>query len=343
MNELLRRILFLPPQSSTVASSIDHLHYFVILSTMGGATAITLIGGWFLIKYRRRPHEGEPPRQADAPRVPGWLEALVVSGLLGLFCLWWVIGFLQFIRVRVAPKDTLDIYVSAKQWMWEFSYSDGNHTLGVVYVPSGRAVKLIMSSRDVIHSFYVADFRLKEDVVPGRYTTLWFQADQPGTHQILCAEFCGTGHSRMRGQVVVLDPTDYSRWLGGAIKPEELSRAGVEAAAGHGCLRCHTLDGTPHIGPTWAGLFRSTVPLKGGGSVVADEEYLTESMMEPQVKIRAGFPPVMPSYHGLLGAADTAAIVELIKSLRDVSPRPQPPPEPPPQGPLRVTPLSGEE
>jgi cytochrome c oxidase subunit II len=339
MNELMRRLLFLPPQSSTVASAIDHLHYFVITTTMVGALFITIVGFWLVIRFRRPSGAAIPPREEPAPKVPLWMEVAVVGGLLSLFCFWWLIGFLQYVRVRVPPENTLDIHVTAKQWMWKFSYSDGNHSIATVYVPAGRAVKLIMTSRDVIHSFYVPDFRVKQDVLPGRYTTLWFQADRPGTHQILCAEFCGAGHSTMRGEVVVLDPADYTRWLEGtrALSKVEATRyiepaavdefqpidqlplveLGERAAADHGCLRCHTLDGTPHIGPSFVGLYQSTVPLTDGQTARVDEAYITESMMDPRVKVHRGFQPVMPSYHGLIRPAETGAIIELIKSLRE--------------------------
>jgi cytochrome c oxidase subunit 2 len=334
MNEFLRRLLFLPEQASTVSKSIDHLHYFVIITTMVGATVITFVGGWFLIRYRRR--NGEATRQTEAPHAPAWMELGMVALLLSLFVGWWGIGFVQYVRMRVPPPNTLDIYLTAKQWMWKFAYSDGHHSIAVLYVPAGRPVKLIMTSRDVIHSFYVPDFRVKQDVVPGRYTTVWFQADRPGTHDILCAEYCGANHSTMRGQVVVLDPADYERWLeSGRVaedegpryvepsvvgelapaEPMELAKQGVQVAARAGCLRCHTLDGTPHIGPTWAGLYRSTVQLTNGATVVADEAYLTESMMDPMVKIVAGYQPVMPSFQGRIDAGETAALVELIKSL----------------------------
>lgn len=336
MNEFLRRCLFLPPQASTIASSIDILHYVVILTTMAGATFITIVGGYFLIKYRRRDVD-EPTREDPAVKTPMWLEAVVIVFLLTLFCTWWGIGFSQFLRLRIAPENTYDIYVTAKQWMWKFSYPDGSHTISKLYVPAGKPVKLIMTSRDVIHSLYVPDFRLKEDVVPGRYTTEWFQVKKPGTHQILCAEYCGTNHSTMRGEVIALEPEDFQRWLKGGQMDAELAgprpqnpsnvdafapsqtlslvRVGVHAAAEEGCLRCHTLDGSPHIGPTWAGLYDSEVPLSDGTTVLADDAYLTESMMDPLAKIVRGFQPVMPSYHGILRPGETAAILALMKSI----------------------------
>lgn len=359
INEFLRRLLFLPPQASSVAREIDYLHYFVIITTMAGATAITLAGVVFVIRYRAR--GGSSPWREDASvRIPTWAEAGIVVGLLSLFCLWWVIGFNQYVTIQVAPKDALRVYVTGKQWMWKFAYPQGEHTIATLYVPAGRPVELLLTSRDVIHSFYVPDFRIKQDAVPGRTTTTWFEAPQPGVHFVLCAEYCGTSHSTMRAQVVVLSPQDYARWLAGArrdadvpaprlvdgidgettevwgglpgpriepplaiedfpvAQPVSLAQLGARTAGELGCLRCHTLDGAPHIGPTWAGLYRSIVPLEGGGTIVADEAYLTESMMDPTARLHAGFQAVMPTYHGILTPGQTAAILELMKTLREL-------------------------
>jgi cytochrome c oxidase subunit 2 len=362
VNHFLRRLLFLPPQASSFAREIDTLHYFVIITTMAGATLVTVVGAYLVFRYRVRDRTLPPKRSMPAPRPSHWMEGGLIVGLFGLFIAWWAIGFAQYVRVRVAPEGTLDIYVTAKQWMWTFGYPDGQHAISTVYVPAGRPVKLIMTSRDVIHSFYVPDFRVKQDVVPGRYTTVWFSVNEPGTHQILCAEMCGTGHSLMRGEVVALAPADYARWLAagppealaGPVddqpatvdrftprEPLSLVRAGMRAAAERGCLRCHTLDGTPHIGPTWAGLYGSLIPLVGGATVIGDEAYLTESMMDPLAKVHLGFPPVMPTYQGLLASPDASAIVELIKSLRELRTATSPPgtAPPPPAGPLPVAPV----
>jgi cytochrome c oxidase subunit 2 len=203
-------------------------------------------------------------------------------------------------------------------------------------VPVGRPVRLLMTSRDVIHSFYVPAFRVKRDVLPGRYSELWFQAVAPGRYELLCAEYCGTGHSYMRGEIVALAPEAFDRWMADQTRgreavadvsqtalgvergsPGNLQRTGERVAAERGCLKCHSLDGTAHIGPTWRGLYGRTEPLVGGTSVVVDEPYMTESMMEPTAKVVMGFQPVMPSYQGRLSPPEVAAILEFIKSLRD--------------------------
>ena len=350
MNELLRRLLFLPPQASTVAHDIDGLHYFVIISTMLGALLVTLVGGWFLIRYRRFYVDAHPEEYDVHARPPLWMKVGAVGSLFLLFVIWWSIGIRQYLELRVAPPGALEIYVTAKQWMWKFAYPEAGRTISVLYVPAGRPVKLILTSRDVIHSFYVPDFRIKQDAIPGRYTTEWFEAKAPGVYEILCTEYCGTGHSMMRGQVVALDPGDFDRWLGGAdleaptalVPPQQyippwvvgqtarapqvdLEVVGQQVAAKQGCLRCHSIDGTPHIGPTWAGLYGSVVPLASGETVIADGAYLTESIMDPMVKLHRGFPPLMPSYLGKIRPADVGAILAFIRSLRDVETTPAAP------------------
>jgi cytochrome c oxidase subunit 2 len=332
ITEWLRTVLFLPPQASTVAREIDHLHFFVILVTMAGSATVGLLAVGFVLRYRR----GATVAREEVRLASSKVEWALAGGLFVLFMVWWTIGFLQYLRVRIAPAGAYDIYVTAKQWMWKFSYPEGGHSIATLYVPVGRPVRLVMSSRDVIHSFFVPDFRLKQDVLPGRATTLWFEVKEPGRHQILCAEYCGTNHSMMRGEVIALDPADFSRWLSpsgtepwpaerprdpaiatelGPAQPERLADEGAEVAARAGCLKCHTLDGGAHIGPTWAGLYRSRVPLADGRTVIADEAYLTESMMDPNARIVAGYRSLMPSYLGRLRPAETAALLELIRSL----------------------------
>jgi len=338
MNELLRRLLALPPQSSSVARAIDFLHYSVILTTMAGVTIAAVIAAVFLLRYRRR-----TPVIPLTPRitVPTWLEVGFVGGLLGLFCLWWVVGFAQYRTLETPPAGAMPIYVTAKQWMWKFSYPLGPSSADVLVVPVDQPVKLIMTSRDVIHSFYVPAFRVKQDVVPGRAVTAWFEAIEPGTYDVLCTQYCGTRHSFMRAQVIPLSADDYQRWLDAARAPLTLSGAkgdgqglaerGHQVAAEHGCLRCHSVDGTPFIGPTWANAFGRRRAIAGGHDVLVDEAYLTQSMMEPRAALATGFLPVMPSYQGLLTPEEVSALLEYIRSLRDVSPAQI---VPPPAGPI---------
>jgi cytochrome c oxidase subunit II len=337
MNEFLRRMLFLPRQGSSMARELDYLHYSVILITMGGAVAVALTAAYFIVRYRKgRKHEAWA--SAGAPEPPGLvrrIEVLLGGSILLLFVVWWVIGYHQFVRLELPPPDAITIYATGKQWMWTFAYPNGRGSKGVLYVPARRPVKLVMSSRDVIHSFYVPEFRLKKDVIPGRTTTLWFEAVEPGQFAAYCAEYCGEGHSTMRASVVALSDADYAAMLeelpsvelDGPLyrepelagvaprRPLALAEVGENVAVTHGCMRCHTADGTPHIGPTWVGMYGASVNLLDGGRVTADVSYLTESMMDPLAKIHAGFEPVMPSYQGRLDAAEVGALLEYIRSL----------------------------
>lgn len=345
MNDFMQDLLYLPPQASSVAAGIDYLHYFVISVTMLGAFAVALACFIFIFRYRRSAHRGgqlaphEDTRHAHGG-MPYWLEGAFIAGLIGLFTLWWVIGYVQYVHLRSEPEDPIEIYVVGKKWMWSYAYAEGGGSNAVLYVPEDRPVKLLLTSRDVIHSFFVPAFRIKQDAVPGRVTTTWFEATEAGTYPIYCTEYCGTGHSTMLGEVVVLSDAEYAARMEALPRIEiasaeyrepavvgdlprgavTMAEMGERVAAVQGCLRCHTVDGTPHIGPTFARLYMSEVPLASGETVIADEAYLTASIMDPLAVIHRGYPPVMPSYQGLLSAAETGALVEYIRSLRDAPP-----------------------
>jgi cytochrome c oxidase subunit 2 len=312
-------LLGLPPEASTAAPGIDALHVFVISVTMVSSLGVFLAAGYFVIRYRRTSETQLTPVIAGSPRS----EITILVSILSLFILWWVIGFRQFIALEQAPPDAMTVYVTGKQWMWKFTYPDGRSANDVLTVPIGRPVKLVMTSRDVIHSFYVPAFRTKQDLLPGRYTSLWFQATAAGDYPIYCAEYCGVSHSMMRGTVSVLSAEAYAKWLGAptqdASGETDLATYGARVAAKRECLACHALDGEKHVGPTWAGLYRSRVTTTDGRSIEADEAYLTRSMMEPNADVVAGFKATMPSYYGVLTQPETAALVEYIKSLRDRS------------------------
>ena len=316
MNELFRRILWLPVQGSTVAGEVDALHYAVITITMIGATGVFAAALYFTWRYRRTDEAALTP----PIRAPLLLELAVVGGLLCLFLLFWRVGFQQYLRLQSPPADAIEIYVTGKKWMWKFAYPGGQRTNARLVVPAGRPVKLIMTSRDVIHSFYVPAFRIKQDVLPGRYTTAWFEVVRPGVYPLFCAEYCGTGHSEMKAEVVALSGADWEAWIAGA-EEESMAAQGLEVAARRGCLSCHTLDGQRHVGPSFRGLYGGVRQLIDG-EAIADEAYLTRSMMEPAAQVVAGYAPVMPTYLGQLDAGEVAALVELIKSLRHPNPPP---------------------
>lgn len=327
----IRWLLYLPPGGSTFADGIDLLHFFVIGVTMLAATGIAALTLYYMIRYRRR-----SPSQVTEQLVGSALgEVSIIGSVLALFLVFWVVGFRQYVQLETPPDDALVVQVTAKQWMWKFSYPDGHRAINVLTVPVGRPVKLFMTSRDVIHSFFVPGFRIKQDVIPGRYVTAWFQATSPGHYDLYCAEYCGISHSRMLGTVNVLSQSEYAVWLGqddagdaladrefqlaggtGTQRDSDLVELGRIIAARRQCFACHTSDGQLHIGPSWRGLFGSTIALSDGSSIVANEAYLTRSMMDPASEVHAGFKPLMPTYQGLLQAPEVAAIVEYIKSLR---------------------------
>ncbi|MFZ5468897.1 MAG: cytochrome c oxidase subunit II [Myxococcota bacterium] len=329
--EVLRKALFLPERASTFADRVDGLHYFVIITTLVASTVVGLTALYFFVRYRRRTEL----QQTAFVRPRWWVETLFVAVPLAFFLAWFGIGYRDFVWLQQPPKDAMDVYVVGKQWMWQFSYPEGPNAIDVLRVPAGRPVRLLLTSRDVIHSFYVPEFRVKKDALPGRYTEVWFTATRPGSYEVLCAEYCGLDHSLMRGEVVVMEPGAFDQWRAQQredtysqrvdaepVSPKEaqdstsLAAQGQRVAVAQGCFKCHTTDGEPHIGPSWLGLYRQEVKLASGEVVVADEAYLTRSMMDPLADQVAGFAAVMPSFQGRLDVGDAAALVELIKSLR---------------------------
>jgi len=334
MNELLRQMLFLPEQASTFALDVDHLHYFVIIVTTFASAAVGLVAIAFFWKYRqRRPNQATPMVNPTAG-----FEVAVITIPLAIFLLWFFIGFRDFVKLSSPPPDAMDVYVMGKQWMWKFAYPEGPSSVGVLHVPANRPVRLLITSRDVIHSVFIPAFRVKMDAQPGRYTETWFTATVPGRYQLLCTEYCGAQHSKMWGEVVVMAPEAFDEWIKdqqrGMVTRQDvladedqvnlqgdLREMGKRVAIDQGCLRCHSVNDAvygseQHIGPTWVDLYQRPTKLDNGTEIIADEAYLTESMMDPNAKIVAGYTAVMPSYQGKLSGPETAALVEYIKSLR---------------------------
>jgi cytochrome c oxidase subunit 2 len=307
---------------------------------MAASTLVGLAAIYFFFKYRETKPGASTPIVSPSHR----FEAVVISIPLLFFFAWVWIGFKDYIWYTQTPKNAMDIYVTGKKWMWHFAYPDGPNSNAVLTVPAGRPVRLLMTSRDVIHSFYVPEFRVKQDVVPGRYTELWFEATKTGRFRLYCTEFCGTWHSQMVGHVVVLSGPEFDGWLarqrqglagradssgsGNEDLRGDLVTYGRRVAVAQGCLKCHSTDGEPHIGPTWVDLYRRKTTLTNGQTIEADEGYLTESMMDPYLKLVRGYAQVMPTFRGKLSAPEAAALVEYIKSLRTESLENVPPKEP---------------
>jgi len=310
--------LWLPPGNSTIAGEVDALFYFLVYASIV-LFAIVLFGIiFFSLRYRRRAGEAEGTTVSISHNTKLELLWSILPTILVVIVFFW--GFDVYLKMNVVPKDAMEIKVTGQKWFWTFDYPEGANTVNELVVPVGKPVKLLMSSKDVIHSFFVPDFRIKMDVLPNRYTITWFEAMDIGTHTLYCAEFCGTGHSEMLGQVKVVGEREYDEWIesssigGEGMAPEEYGKALFTSKA---CVTCHSVEGKALVGPPLNGIFGHPVVLSSGGEVVVDENYIRESILEPQAKVVAGFQPVMPTYQGILKDRELDALIAYLKSLGD--------------------------
>lgn len=309
MIELFRKIMGLPPGASSVADGIDTLHAVIALSTLVVGLVLFVIATRFVFRYRRR-SATQATERIESSKTS---ETAIIAFVTASFVAFWVVGFRQFGEMTSPPLDAETVYVDAKQWMWKFGYADGRASNDILTVPVGKPIKLVMTSRDVIHSFYVPAFRVKQDALPGRYTTTWFVAKEIGTYPLYCAEFCGVSHSAMLGSVRVVSQSDYDAFKREGATTETTLARGREVATRRGCIACHSLDGKPGVGPTLKGLYGTDRTLASGQHVVADDAYLTRALVEPNADIVAGFAPTMPSYQGILEPAEVAALLEWMR------------------------------
>ncbi len=300
-----------PPEASTMAPRVDALFFFLVGVALFFATLICTVIIVFAIKYRRRSDDERPPVVHGDLR----LEVLWTVIPLGLTMVMFVWGAKLFFITYDPPSNALEINVVAKQWMWKIEHPEGRREIDELHIPVGRPVKLTMTSEDVIHDFFVPAFRVKKDVLPGRYTTVWFEATQPGDYHLFCAQYCGTQHSGMVGHIIVMKQDDYERWLSGAAAGISMAEAGETLFRRLGCGTCHLPNGTGR-GPSLVGIFGGPVELQGGETVIADDAYLRESILEPQAKVVAGYAPIMPTFKGLISEDGILQIISYIKSLR---------------------------
>jgi len=298
-----------PARASTTAGSVDALFIFLLALAGFMSIAIFIMILVFAFKYRRRAGHRAEQIEGSVPLEITWS---VVP--LFIFLTIFVWGAVIYFRERTPPRGAEEVYVVAKQWMWKLEHEQGQREINELHIPVGRDVKLIMTSQDVIHSFYVPAFRIKQDVLPGRYTTAWFHATRPGTYHLFCAEYCGTAHSGMIGQVVVMEPAQYSGWLSGGITSGSLAASGETMFQQLGCPTCHRFD-VQGRGPNLRGIFGKPVQLEDGRSVIADENYIRESILSPSAKVVSGFKPIMPTFQGLVNEEQLTALVAYIKSL----------------------------
>ncbi|HTH43689.1 MAG TPA: cytochrome c oxidase subunit II [Oxalicibacterium sp.] len=294
--------------ASSAAGRFDWLMLSLLLVT--GAMAVLLAGLiiFFSIRYRK----GSAADRTNPPSGARGLEAawtiFPLLMFLGIFT-WAAFDYAQLYR---APDDALPVFVVAKQWMWKVQHPNGRREIDELHVPLGEAVKLVMTSQDVIHSFFVPAFRVKQDVVPGRYTSLWFKATKLGTYHLFCAEYCGTDHAGMRGRVIVMPPDEYARWLQQGNTESGIAAQGFALFRKYGCSGCHSAGSSVHA-PDLTGLLGRTVHLQDGRSLIADENYVRDSILLPKKDVVAGYAPVMPSFAGQVSEEDILALIEYLR------------------------------
>jgi cytochrome c oxidase subunit 2 len=301
---------FSPDQASTFSGEVDALYGFLCALTIFFGVVLSLLILYFAVKYRRR-------REDEIPRG--------VEGSMRLEVVWTVVPFIVSMGIFVwganiyygmyrPPDEALDIYVVAKQWMWKFQHLDGHREINELHVPVGRKVRLMMTTEDVIHSFFVPAFRTKMDVVPGKYSTVWFEATKPGSYHLFCAEYCGTSHSGMIGWIYVMEAPEYQDWLSGGAGGGSLASSGEKLFQQLACNTCHKTDGTGR-GPALEGVFGKQVKLQDGSTVTADESYVRESVLNPRAKVVAGYQPIMPTFQGQVSEEQLLELAAYIKSL----------------------------
>jgi cytochrome c oxidase subunit 2 len=299
-----------PEQASSVAAYVDALFGFLTILTGGAAVLIFITIFYFAIVYRRRPgnelaEEYEPPHALE-------LTWIIIPTIIFLGI--WVWGSWLYFHLARVPDDALDIYATGRQWMWKFQHPTGQREINTLHVPVGRPIRITMASEDVIHSLFFPYFRVKADVLPNRYRTMWFTATKTGRFHIFCAEYCGTLHSGMIGWVEVMEPTEYQRWLAGGNEGSMASQGQILFQK-FACDTCHTADATGR-GPALVGLFGKQRPLADNTVITADENYIRESILNPRAKIAAGFQPLMPTFQGQVSEEDILKLLAFIKAMQ---------------------------
>ena len=302
---------FFPEQASNFAGNVDALFLFILLTCLFFAVLVSLLAIYAAFKYRRTsPGEIGSDIEGNTVLEIGWTVIPLIIAL-GMFA--W--GAVIYVNYRIAPKDTLDIYVVGKQWMWKLQQPNGKREIDELHIPVNRDIKLILGSEDVIHNFYVPAFRVKMDVVPGRYNTMWFRPTKIGKYHFFCSQYCGTNHAAMGGWVTVMDPAEYAAWLSNEAGDVNPASAGEKLFTQLACVTCHLANGTGRA-PSLNGVYGAKVLLADGTTVLADDAYIRESILQPKAKIVAGYQPVMPTFQGLVSEEQILNLTAYIKSLQ---------------------------
>jgi cytochrome c oxidase subunit 2 len=306
---MLEGIPLFPEQASNLAPEVDNLYFGITAITAFFAILVVILVIVFAIKYRDKTGQKVgAPITGSIPLELGWsIIPFIIS--MGIF-VWATIVFFHIVR---APEQTLEIYSTGKRWMWRFQHLDGASEINTLHVPLGRPVKVIFTSEDVLHSLFIPAFRVKADAIPGRYSSIWFTATKTGEYHLFCTEYCGTKHSGMIGTVTVMEPGDYQAWLSGGGGLSMAAR-GQQLFQQLGCVGCH-LDNGSGRGPALAGKYGTQEMLANGTTVNVDDTYIRESILTPQMKLVAGYGPVMPTFQGLVNEEGVMSLIEYIKTL----------------------------
>lgn len=312
---LIAQIQFFPDEASKMAGRVDLLFIYLIAITGTVALAVAGVTLFFLAKYRRHAAADRSPPKSSSLGVEITWSVIPLVIFIALFGL----GAKLYFRESAEPRDALEVHVIGKQWMWKLEHLQGKREINELHVPVDQTVKLVMTSQDVIHSFFLPSFRIKEDVLPGRYTTQWFTPKKAGTFPIFCAQYCGTNHALMIGQVVVLDPADFAAWLRTGRETVSVAQRGEQLFHSLGCSGCHSPQSAVRA-PLLEGLYGSQVPLTDGRIVNADMRYIRDCILLPKTEVVAGFDPVMPSFQGRVSEDELFALVSYIKSIGSAQP-----------------------
>ena len=300
-----------PEQASTFALKVDGIYFATVLLCVFFAALVSVLVVVFAVKYRRKSPDEVPRQIAGHIGLELFWTFIPLVLALGMF----VWATVLYFHMTTPPASTMEMYVVGKQWMWKLQHPEGKREINELHVPVGEAVQITMTSEDVLHSFYIPAFRVKKDVVPGRYTSLWFEATKVGSYHLFCAEYCGTEHSRMIGTVHVMEPQDYQNWLTGGVANEPMEVTGERLFEQYACHTCHKADGKGR-GPSLVGLYGKSVALEGGGSAVVNEAYIRESILNPAAKLVAGYKPIMPTFKGQVSEEGVMQLIAYIKSLK---------------------------
>lgn len=311
------RSLMLPPQGSAFAGEVDGVYMALFWMSVVLFLGIAVCAIGFSWRYRYKPGRVTPHQAHNTMLEIVWT---VIPLLLCVGIFFW--GLNGWMKYAVAPGEAMEIQITAKKWLWTFEYPDGSRTANEIHVPVNKPVRFVMTSEDVLHDFFVPDMRVKHDIIPGRYTEVWFTPTVLGLHTVTCAEYCGKGHSDMHAKLYVDNEADYQKFVetGGTewedykMKPAEWGKLQYERK---GCSTCHSIDGTriAQGGPSWKGIWGKMEKMNDGKEVLVNADYVRESMMQPQAKIVAGFEPIMPTFQGLLREHEIQGLMAFIKSL----------------------------